>query len=208
MEKINADPELKAKYGSTMEIPTYLTQDAQAMEFDRRMAEAELALDTKYKNEQIANMKADNARQSAGTGSSKAVDVNKLGTPEQVGQYWQLRDIYLGGGSGLYSDKPYEAYSWLTRNRQQNAALIGDKLYDQLVGELEQVMKNQKSYSGESADASANASNSLYNSVYNEMYKMYQEGSSDEEIIAKLKAKKGLSPQDMADIANNILGEG
>lgn len=208
MEKINADPELKAKYGSTMEIPTYRTQDSQDRDFDQKMAEAEFQLDTKYKNEQIANMRADNARQSAGTGSSKAVDVNKLGTPEQVGQYWQLRDIYLGGGSGLYSGKPYEAYSQLIGYRKQNVEEMGDRLYDQLVGELEQVMKNQKSYSGESADASANASNSLYNSVYNEMYKMYQEGSSDEEIIAKLKAKKGLSPQDMADIANNILGEG
>jgi hypothetical protein len=68
------------------------------------------------------------------------------GTQEQVNNYYSLRDIYFGGGNGAYANDPLKAYNWLMSHRQDNVNLIGEKLYNRLVGELEEVMKMQKSY--------------------------------------------------------------
>lgn len=68
------------------------------------------------------------------------------GTQEQVNNYYSLRDIYFGGGNGKYANDPMGAYNWLMSHRAENVSLIGDKLYNRLVGELENAMKMQKSY--------------------------------------------------------------
>lgn len=68
------------------------------------------------------------------------------GTQEQVNSYYMLRDIYFGGGNGTYANDPLKAYNWLMSHRQDNVSLMGEKLYNRLVGELENTMKTQKSY--------------------------------------------------------------
>lgn len=68
------------------------------------------------------------------------------GTESQVSSYYTLRDIYFGGGSGQYANDPLKAYNWLMSHRQDNVGLMGEKLYNRLVGELEETMKTQKSY--------------------------------------------------------------
>ena len=73
-------------------------------------------------------------------------DPSKLGTEQQVSQYYQLKDIYFGGGNGAYANDPLKAYNWLMAHSKDNIALIGDKLYNKLLTELSSSMKTQKSY--------------------------------------------------------------
>lgn len=160
LEKINSDPELKAKYGATAVIPTYQTQDAQQREFENQMAQAEYELDKKYKNAQIENIRIDNARQAAAAAKSKEPDImtaplESLGDANQVQSYHDLRNIYFGGGTGIYKDNPYAAYQRMLQYRKENVDVLGEKLYNRLLTELEDYMKVNKTYSGESAQASA-----------------------------------------------------
>jgi len=163
MEKINADPNLKAKYGSTMEIPTYQTMGARQMEIENQMAQKEYELDQRYKNEQIANMRADNARQAAAmSNKTDSTDLTKLGSPQQLNAYYELLNIYSGNGpQSKYASNAYGAYQNLITNKKANLDLIGQKLYDQLLKDVTGLMKNEKTYAGESASTSA------YNNVLN-----------------------------------------
>lgn len=70
----------------------------------------------------------------------------QLGTPEQVSNYYALRDIYFGGGFGTYAGKPLEAYNWLVSHREDNVKFVGEKLYNKLLAELTDTMKMQKTY--------------------------------------------------------------
>jgi hypothetical protein len=92
------------------------------------------------------SVKLANAKESS---SSSTTDTSKMGTSEQVTNYNQLYDIYMGGGSGTYKDNAYGAYQWLTTHKSQNVALVGEKLYNQLLADVSDAMKVQKSYSGE-----------------------------------------------------------
>lgn len=53
------------KYADTAELPTYETFASRQSAADQAFNQAQLDLDTKYKNAQIANMEADNARAAA-----------------------------------------------------------------------------------------------------------------------------------------------
>ncbi len=75
-----------------------------------------------------------------------------LGTESQVSQYYALRDIYFGGGSGTYANDPLKAYNWLISHSKDNIGLIGQKLYNKLLSELTDMMKTQKSYGGTYAE--------------------------------------------------------
>lgn len=70
----------------------------------------------------------------------------KLGNEQQVQRYYELRDIYFGGGSGTYANDPLKAYNWLVAHAKNNIALIGQGLYNKLLAELTDNMKVQKSY--------------------------------------------------------------
>lgn len=114
-----------------------------------------ISADIAKMNASTSRMNADTAAANASSSKTKAADIDKMGTPEQISNYWQLRDSYLGGGGGTYANKPYEAYNWLLSHRQDNVDHVGEKLYNQLISDVENVMKMQKSYSGSSAQTAA-----------------------------------------------------
>jgi hypothetical protein len=93
-------------------------------------------------------------------------EAEKLGDEKQVSNYYELRDIYFGGGSGKYANDPLSAYNWLTTHAKDNIALIGNKLYNKLVAELTDAMKVQKNY-GESEPTQ-----SQYSTIVNKAFSM------------------------------------
>jgi len=83
------------------------------------------------------------------------------GTEQQMQNYYDLRDIYLGGGNGSYANDPLKAYNWLLSHAQQNIELIGQPLYEQLLSDLTGTMKVQKSY-GEDTQATDYVKDPVY----------------------------------------------
>jgi peptidoglycan hydrolase-like protein with peptidoglycan-binding domain len=94
----------------------------------------------------LINAQYEKERKLAAAREGTTTDVTKLGTPEQLKYYNELLSIYMGGGE-KYANNPYEAYKWLIgQGKQQNVSLVGDKLYQQLLTDVQNAMKMQKSY--------------------------------------------------------------
>lgn len=113
----------------------------QNYENDLKLKEAELK-----KQKEMAAYQYNLSKKLAALKGDSSASAETLGTKAQVDQYYALRDIYFGGGSGKYAGKPLDAYNWLTSHSKDNIGLVGQKLYSKLLTELTEAMKTQKSY--------------------------------------------------------------
>ena len=106
--------------------------------------------DYQYQLKLDASRAATAAKVAAKAAETKAAETTsplaKKGTAAQVSAYYQLYDIYMGGGSGIYKDNPKAAYDWLISHRQDNVKLVGEALYQQLLTDVKGVMATNKSY--------------------------------------------------------------
>lgn len=159
-----------------------LSKEAREAQIEREqeLADAKTAynqqlglINAQYEKEQkVAAMKADST-----------TDAEKLGDTKQVQNYYELRDIYFGGGTGTYANDPLKAYNWLVSHAKDNIALMGQGLYNKLLAELTENMKVQKSY-GESEPTQ-----SQYTTIVNKAYSMKNptnnnvDSASDVEIV-------------------------
>lgn len=75
-----------------------------------------------------------------------ATDVTKMGTPEQVKNYYSLRDQYLGGGLGQFANDPYGAYQYLISHKQDQMRFVGEQLYNQLVKDVSEHLAMNSEY--------------------------------------------------------------
>lgn len=125
--------------------PGTLSKEAKIAK-DRREQELADAKTAYSRQLGLINAQYEKERKVAALKEDSMSEAETLGSEEQVSNYYQLRDIYFGGGSGQYAGEPMKAYEWLTTHAKQNIDLIGQKLYNKLVGELTDKMKVQKSY--------------------------------------------------------------
>jgi hypothetical protein len=57
-------------------------------------------------------------------------------TPEQAQNYYDLLDVFSGGGNGTYKDDPVKAQNYIIGNRGKIEPLIGTGLYNQLLNDI------------------------------------------------------------------------
>jgi murein DD-endopeptidase MepM/ murein hydrolase activator NlpD len=121
-------------------------EKAAALEAAKAKAEQEAreyGLEERYTNAQIENMRADNAR-AAANAAKGSTGIESMGTPTQVGNYYYLLNVYANDEK--FRDKPLDAYNWLVSHAQDIVAQVGPKLYKQLVSDVNNMMKVNKTY--------------------------------------------------------------
>lgn len=122
-----------------------LSKEAREAKIQR---EQEIADQRTSLNQQLAVINAQYAKEQkvATLKADSTAEAETLGNEKQVSNYYELRDIYFGGGSGTYANDPLKAYNWLMAHAKDNIALVGQNLYNKLLTELTDNMKTQKSY--------------------------------------------------------------
>ncbi|MEN6313264.1 MAG: peptidoglycan-binding domain-containing protein [Clostridiaceae bacterium] len=153
-----ADPErpyLEAERQKKIETEKATKAKDEQTAYERAIEQAKLKNDTRLTDAQISNYAADNARLAAESGN-KTTDVTKMGTPEQLYSYYELLNVYSGNGPNkVYANNAYGAYENLIANKGTYIGALGQKLYDQITADVQNMMKNERTYSGESANVSA-----------------------------------------------------
>jgi hypothetical protein len=117
-----------------------------------------------------------------------ATDPKSMGTAEQVSRYYDYLTAFTGGGGGTISQKvaadPSVAPTLLMQNKKIIAGKIGNKLYEQLVSDINSMLGTQKSYG-----SLGEPTQSQYTTIVNKAYSMKNptsenvEPASDETVV-------------------------
>jgi len=131
-----------------------------------------------------------------------ATDPKSMGTAEQVSRYYDYLTAFTGGGGGTISQKvaadPSVAPTLLMQNKKIIASKIGNKLYEQLVSDVNSMLGTQKSYG-----SLGEPTQSQYTTIVNKAYSMKNptsenvEPASDKEVLSYI-INSGLTEKQQA----------